>query len=64
MSSFVPTPIRTRLWKCPKCGTEKMTVDRPSPWIHTCLPFFGGGERPPVCPKCKVKMIRKLTLEL
>ena len=56
MSSFVPTPIRTRLWKCPKCGTEKMTVDRPNPWIHTCWPLFGS-TRTPKCPKCNEKMI-------
>ena len=56
MSSFVPTPFRVRLWKCPKCGTETTTTDRPFPWIRTCLPFFGA--RPaPRCPKCHEKMI-------
>ena len=56
MSSFVPTPSRTCLWKCPKCGTETTTVERPFPWIHTCWPLFGS-TRTPKCPKCNVKMI-------
>ena len=56
MSSFVPMPVRTRLWKCPKCGAETTTTDRPFPWIHTCLPFFGV-RRVPRCPKCQEKMI-------
>lgn len=56
MSSFVPTPFRVRLWKCPKCGTETTTKDSPFPWIHTCLPFFGA-RRVPRCPKCHEKMI-------
>ena len=56
MSSFVPTPFRVRLWKCPKCGAETTTTDRPFPWIHTCLPFFGV-RRIPRCPKCQEKMI-------
>jgi len=57
MSSFVRVPSRTTIWKCPKCGMEKETVERPNPWIYTCFPaLFGSGQQPPVCPKCKVKM--------
>lgn len=56
MKSFVPMPIRFILWKCPKCGEETKTVKRPNPWILTCLSLFGCN-RPPVCPKCKTKMI-------
>ncbi len=56
MSSFVPTPFRVRLWKCPKCGAETTTTDSPFPWIHTCLPFFGV-RRIPRCPKCQEKMV-------
>ena len=58
MSSFVRMPIRTVHWKCPKCGKETTTTERPNPLIHTCLPLFFGSVRPPVCPKCKVKMVK------
>ena len=58
MSSFVRMPIRTVHWKCPKCGKETATTERPNPLIRTCLPLFFGSARPPVCSKCKVKMIK------
>ena len=58
MSSFVPMPTRIHHWKCPKCGKETTTTERPNPLIHTCLPLFFGSVRPPVCPKCKVKMVK------
>ncbi|MBE6370502.1 MAG: hypothetical protein E7055_00315 [Lentisphaerae bacterium] len=58
MSSFVRMPIRTVHWKCPKCGKVTATTERPNPLIHTCLPLFSGSSRPPVCPKCKVKMVK------
>ena len=55
MSSFVPMPNRSRLWKCPKCGIEKW--ERRFPLIHTCfLPLFGFRGKPPVCPKCGTRM--------
>ena len=56
MISFAPTPIRFIRWKCPKCGIETETVERPKPWIRTCLPLFGG-RRAPKCPKCGAKMV-------
>ena len=58
MSSFMPWPKRATVWKCPKCGRVKIIVDGPPPWIMTCIPLFGGGKTPPVCPKCKVKMVK------
>lgn len=57
MSSLLPTPIRTVLWKCPKCGTETTTVEKSGPWIFSCLPWLRSG-RSPVCPKCGAKMIK------
>ena len=55
MNSFFPMRNRPRLWKCPKCKIEKWE-HRP-PVIHTCFPLFGFRGKPPVCPKCKTKMI-------
>ena len=54
MSSFVPMPHRNRLWKCPKCGTEKWEYR--FPLIHTCCRLFGFGGTRPACPKCGTKM--------
>ena len=54
MSSFVPMPNRKRLWKCPKCGTEKW--EHRFSLIHTCFPLFGFGGKRPACPKCDTKM--------
>ena len=64
MNSFVRIPTRTTIWKCPKCGAEEETEERPSPLIHTGLSSllgFGGGNTPPTCPKCKVKMEKEMT---
>ena len=57
MSSIVSMPPRFVRWKCPKCGTETETIERPNPWIRTCLPLFGIG-RVPKCPKCGTRMVK------
>lgn len=64
MSSFMPSPKRTTVWKCPKCCREKITVDGTPPWIMTCLPFFGGRHTPPTCPKCKVEMEKQTSFTI
>ena len=64
MSSFMPWAKRTTIWKCPKCGRVKTTVNGPPPWIMTCIPVFGGGNTPPVCPKCKVKMEKQISFTI
>ena len=56
MSALLPTPNRIIRWKCPKCGTEKVSISRPFPWVMTCIPLFGS-KRAPKCPKCGEKMI-------
>ena len=58
MKSFMPISPRMTVWRCPDCGKEKMTMEKASPWIHTCLPFSFSKPKTPICSKCKKKMIK------
>jgi len=64
MSSLMPWPRKTIFWKCPKCGRKEITVQGPPWWICTCLPFFSGSLKPPICPKCKIEMKRQTSFSI
>ena len=61
MKSFMPMPQQMTVWKCPNCGKEEMTMERNFPYIYTLIPLSFRKSRTPICPKCKVKMIKAET---
>ena len=58
MKSFMPTPRRMVLWKCPDCGTEKETFEKTIPWLFSRFPVFSEKAKAPFCPKCRKKMLQ------
>jgi predicted RNA-binding Zn-ribbon protein involved in translation (DUF1610 family) len=58
MKSFMPMPQQMTLWRCPECGREETIQERTFPYIYTLIPWSFRKIKPPVCPKCKKKMIK------
>ena len=55
MKSFMPISRRITAWFCPKCGVIQ---ERTFPYIYTLIPLSFRKNRTPICPKCKIKMIK------